>query len=342
MIGYETILGIVLLLALTFYALMGGADFGAGVWHLLARGSTRRDQHRLIGEAIGPIWEANHVWLILVVTVLFTAFPPAYAQVSIALHIPLTLLVIGIVLRGSAYAFRHYDVKDDDVHLQWDQLFAASSLISPVLLGIILGSVTAGHFPVNPESFYEGFVAPWIQPFPLVMGLFTLVLFAYLAATYLILETQDEKLQELFRKRAIVTVLIAGVLEELVMLLGKTGAPRLWGELSNSVWGGFLQIGVGSLTLVAIGLLFTRRYWWARTCAIAQVTITILAWGIAQSPYLIPPDLTIFNASSPEVTLRLIVIALAAGAILLFPSLFYLFKIFKSGTLFGVTKGPSE
>jgi cytochrome bd ubiquinol oxidase subunit II len=338
MIGYETILGIVLLLALTFYALMGGADFGAGVWHLLARGSTRRDQHRLIGEAIGPIWEANHVWLILVVTILFTAFPQAYAQVSITLHIPLTLLVIGIVLRGSAYAFRHYDVKDDDVHLRWDQLFAASSLISPVLLGIILGSVTAGNFPVNPETFFEGFVAPWIQPFPLAMGAFTLVLFAYLAATYLILETHDQQLQELFRKRAIASVLIAGVLEELVMLLGKTGASRLWGELSNSLWGGMLQIGVGSLTLVAVGLLVTRRYWWARTCAIFQVTITILAWGVAQSPYLVPPYLTIFNASSPEVTLRLIVIALFAGAILLFPSLFYLFKIFKGGILAGSSK----
>ncbi|MDT7042547.1 cytochrome d ubiquinol oxidase subunit II [Candidatus Nitronereus thalassa] len=338
MIGYETILGIVLLLALTFYALMGGADFGAGVWHLLARGKTRRNQHQLIGEAIGPIWEANHVWLILVVTILFTAFPPAYAQVSITLHIPLTLLVIGIVLRGSAYAFRHYDVKDDDVHLRWDQIFALSSLISPLLLGIILGSVTAGNFPVKPESFFEGFVAPWIQPFPLVMGVFTLVLFAYLAASYLLLETQDLELQELFRKRAIASVLIAGVLEELVMLLGKTGAPRLWGELTNSLWGGFLQIGMGSLTLVAIALLVTRRYWWARTCAIVQVTITILAWGIAQSPYLVPPYLTIFNASSPEVMLRLIVIALFTGALLLFPSLLYLFKIFKGGTLFGVPK----
>ncbi len=338
MIEYETILGIVLLLALTFYALMGGADFGAGVWHLLARGSTRRDQHRLIGEAIGPIWEANHVWLILVVTILFTAFPPAYAHVSVTLHIPLTLLVIGIVLRGSAYAFRHYDVKDDDVHLRWDQLFAASSLISPVLLGIILGAVTAGHFPENPTSFFEGFVAPWIQPFPLVMGLFTLVLFAYLAASYLILETQDRELQELFRKRAIASVLIAGVLEELVMLLGKTGAPHLWGELTNSLWGGLLQLGMGSLTLVAVALLFTRHYWWARTCAVVQVTITIVAWGIAQSPYLVPPYLTIFNASSPEVTLRLMVIALFSGAILLFPSLWYLFKIFKSGPLFGTTK----
>jgi len=335
MIDYETILGVVLLLALTFYALMGGADFGAGVWHLLARGATRRDQHRLIGEAIGPIWEANHVWLILVVTILFTGFPPSYAQVSVTLHIPLTLLVIGIVLRGSAYAFRNYDVKDDDVHLRWDQLFAASSLISPILLGIILGSVTAGHFPVKPASFFEGFVAPWIQPFPLVMGLFTLVLFAYLAASYLLLETQDRKLQELFRKRAIASVLIAGVLEEVVMLLGKTGAPRLWGELSNSVWGGLLQIGMGSLTLIAVGLLYTRHYWWARTCAIVQVASTILAWGIAQSPYLVPPYLTIFNASSPEVTLRLIVIALFAGALLLFPSLFYLFRIFKGQSLFG-------
>ena len=124
MIELETCIAAALLIALTFYALMGGADFGAGFWHLMARGPTRLQQHQVIGQAIGPIWEANHVWLILIVTILFAAFPSAYANVSISLHIPLTILVIGIVLRGSAYAFRHYDVRADEVHVRWDQIFA--------------------------------------------------------------------------------------------------------------------------------------------------------------------------------------------------------------------------
>lgn len=335
MMGLETTLAIVLLISLTFYALMGGADFGAGVWHLLARGSSRRDQHRLIGDAIGPIWEVNHVWLILIVTILFTAFPSAYVQISITLHIPLTLLVIGIVLRGSAFAFRHYDVKDDEIHVCWDQLFAVSSLISPVLLGVILGAITAGNFPINPDSFFKGYVSPWIQPFPLFMGLFALFLFAYLAATYLLLETNNHQLQEIFRKRAIIAVLVVGFLEEAVLILGKFGAPQLWGELQNSLWGAGIQLGVGGLAIAAVWFLVTRRYWWARTCAILQVILTVWAWGIAQFPYLVPPYLTVFNASAPEITLRLLTVALFLGALLLFPSLFYLFRIFKGKSIFG-------
>ncbi len=330
----EIALANVLLIALTFYALLGGADFGAGVWHLLARGPTRRAQHQLIGEAIGPIWEANHVWLILIVTIVFTAFPKAYVHISTTLHIPLTILVIGIVLRGSAFAFRHYDIQDDDIHLRWDQLFAISSLISPLLLGIIIGAITSGHFPVNPATFFDGYIAPWLKPFPLGMGLLTLLLFSYLAATYLLLETRDPTLQKIFRKRAITAVLLAGILEEAVLYLGRSGAPRLWGEVTTSFWGGFIQLGVGSLTIAAILLLLTQRYWWARTFSILQVTLTIWTWGIAQFPYLIPPNLTVFNTSAPEVTLHFIAGALLVGILFLFPSLYYLFRIFKGNTLF--------
>ncbi|MDH5427208.1 MAG: cytochrome d ubiquinol oxidase subunit II [Nitrospirota bacterium] len=331
----EVVLATVLLIALTFYALLGGADFGAGVWHLLARGPTRRAQHQLIGEAIGPIWEANHVWLILIVTILFTAFPRAYVHISTTLHIPLTILVIGIVLRGSAFAFRHYDIKDDDIHLRWDQLFAISSLISPLLLGIIIGAITAGHFPVNAGNFFDGYISPWLQLFPLSMGLLTLLLFLYLAATYLILESRDLTLQKIFRKRAITAALLAGLLEEVVLYLGRSGAPRLWGELTTSLWGGLIQLGVGSLTVAAIILLVTQRYWWARTCAILQVTLTIWTWGLAQFPYLMPPDLTVFNTSAPGITLQFIAGALLVGTLFLFPSLFYLLRIFKGSTLFG-------
>ena len=338
MIDLETTLAIALLVSLTFYALMGGADFGAGVWHLLARGPSRRDQHHLIGEAIGPVWEANHVWLILIVTILFTAFPTAYAHLSVSLHIPLTLLVIGIVLRGSAYAFRHYDIQDDDLHVRWDQLFAISSFISPLLLGIIMGSITAGNFPVHPDNFFEGYVSNWIQPFPLATGLLALVLFAYLAAAYLILETDDYTLQEIFRKRAMTAAFVAGLLSEIVFFQGKSGAPFLWGDMTNSVWGGFIILGTALFTFTAIWFLSTRRYWWARTCAIFQVILTIWAWGIAQFPYVVPPDLTVYNSSSPEITLKFLVFALSAGALLLFPSLYYLFHIFKGGTLLGLRK----
>ncbi len=333
--GLETTLALILLIALTFYALLGGADFGAGVWHLLAHGSTRRAQHHLIGEAIGPIWEANHVWLILIVTVLFTAFPAAYAQLSISLHIPLTFLVIGIVIRGAAFAFRHYDVKDDEIHVRWDQLFSVSSLISPFLLGVILGAMTSGQLYLHDESFFHAYVFPWLQPFPLIMGLLILVLFAYLAATYLLVETRNLQLQEIFRIRAIGAALLTGLLAEAVLILGQTGAPHLWGDLMTSRWGGIMLLGVGALTMAAIWLLIFRKFWWARTCAILQIILSIWAWGIAQFPYLVPPHMTVFNTSAPEVTLRFILVALGAGAVFLFPSLYYLFRIFKGSFILG-------
>lgn len=335
MIGLETVIAGILLLSLTIYALMAGADFGAGVWHFMGRGPTKSEQHRVISGAIGPIWEANHVWLILVVTILFTAFPAAYARMSTTLHIPLTLLLVGIILRGSAFAFRHYDVWPDELHLRWDQLFAFSSLISPVLLGMTLGAMTAGDFPVNPDNFLEGYVYPWATAFPFAVGLFTLALFAYLAAVYLILETRNQALQEIFRIRAIGAAFVAGILEEIVLVLGRTGAPRLWGELTGSMWGGAVQMGVGGLTVAAIWLLIIRRYWWARACAMLQVTLTIWAWGMAQFPYLVPPDITIFNAAAPAITLQLVLVALVVGAIVLFPSLWYLFRLFKSRSIFG-------
>ncbi len=330
MMCLEVVLAGVILGSLTFYVLLGGADFGAGVWHLFARGSRASAERQLIGDAIAPIWEANHVWLITVITVLFAAFPPVYALLSTVLHIPIVILLIGIVLRGSAFAFRHYDVKPDGAHLYWEQLFAASSLITPVLFGIILGSITSGRVTLTGKSFWSVFVQPWLQPFPLTVGVFALVLFAYLAAVYLILEARDEGLQELFRRRAIIAALVAAFLEETVMLLARTGATRLWSEVHGTLWGGLAELSSALFAMSGIYLLWRRHFWWARLCAIGQVTIALWTLGIAQFPYLVPPSLTVFNAAAPQATLNIIFAVLCFGALLLFPSLFYLYRVFKS------------
>lgn len=138
----ETLAGIILV-SLTAYVLLGGADFGGGVWDLLAAGPRRAEQRRLIAQAIGPVWEANHVWLILAVVLLFTCFPPAFARLAIVLHIPLTLVLIGIVLRGSAFVFRSYGGKRD-IEATWGRIFATASLITPILLGVAVGAVASG------------------------------------------------------------------------------------------------------------------------------------------------------------------------------------------------------
>ncbi|MDT3778756.1 cytochrome d ubiquinol oxidase subunit II [Nitrospira sp. MA-1] len=201
--GLEEIIAGCIVISLTLYALLGGADYGAGIWYLLARGPEAQTQRHLISTAIGPIWEANHVWLILVITLLFSAFPLAYARISTVLHIPLTLLLTGIVFRGSAFAFRSYDVQQSPLHRFWGTLFGLSSLITAMFLGIILGTLTSSYLQNVQGGFVDVFVLPWIQPFPLAVGIWTITLFAFLASTYLIHETPLPALRGLYRRKAL-------------------------------------------------------------------------------------------------------------------------------------------
>src|SRR5437764_5309144 len=143
-IGLPEMLAAVMVVSLNAYVLTGGADFGGGVWDLLASGPRRAAQRELIASQIGPIWEANHVWLILVVVVLFTAFPAAFATLGVVLHVPLSLLLIGIVLRGSSFVFRSYGARDDATQQRWGRVFAMASVITPILLGIVVGAVASG------------------------------------------------------------------------------------------------------------------------------------------------------------------------------------------------------
>src|SRR6266446_7234950 len=165
-----------MLAALIIYALLGGADYGGGVWDLFAFGKRAPAQRALIAEAIGPVWEANHVWLILVVVILFTAFPPAFAAISIALHIPITLLLIDIVLRGTTFTFRAHDAQRDDVQRRWSLVFSIASIITPLLLGITLGAVASGTIRVNNRIVTSGFSDSWLAPFPFAVGFFALSL----------------------------------------------------------------------------------------------------------------------------------------------------------------------
>ena len=319
-----------LLVSLTFYVLLGGADFGGGVWDLLARGPRAAQQRDLIADAIGPVWEANHVWLILVVVVLFTAYPSAFATISTALHIPLLLMLIGIVLRGSAFTFRTYDDRADHVQQRWGRAFAIPSMVTPVLIGVVVGAVSSGAIPRSGGRAGVEYFFLWLAPFPLAVGIFALVLFAFLAAVYLTVEATEPGLQEDFRLRAIAAEIGAGVLALAVFLLSRDGAPAIYQRLAGSWWTWPLQGATALLAASTLWSLWSRRYRFARVTAAAQVTMILLGWGLAQYPYLVRPDLTIFNAAAPETTLRLLVWALAAGAVVLIPSYWYLFRVFKS------------
>ncbi|MGH9935568.1 MAG: cytochrome d ubiquinol oxidase subunit II [Blastocatellia bacterium] len=329
MLSIEVLIAGAMMVSLTFYALLGGADFGGGVWDLFASGPRKRAQRELIAGAIGPVWEANHVWLILVVVLLFTAFPPAFAAIATALHIPLTLMLIGVVLRGSAFTFRSYDRRTDDVQRRWGRIFSMTSLITPVLLGVTVGAISSGWIRNDYSDFAAAFVSPWLAPFPFAVGFFALVLFAFLAAVYLTVEAGDEALREDFRLRALASAVAVGVMALVVFLLSANGAPVIRERLGQSWWTWPLQIATAVFAIGAIYALWTRWFRLARLCAAAQVTLILWGWGAAQYPYLVAPDLTIYNSAAPAITLRLVWWTLVAGSALLFPSFYYLFRVFK-------------
>jgi cytochrome d ubiquinol oxidase subunit II len=319
-----------IVVALNGYVLLGGADFGGGVWDLLASGPRRDSQRALIAEAIGPIWEANHVWLIIAIVLLFTCFPPAFAALSITLHIPLTLMLIGIVLRGSAFTFRAHHGEDSTMPLYWGHIFAIASAVTPVFLGICLGAVASGAMPrTGRTDFYGGFIAPWLTPFCLAVGALTLTLFAFLAAVYLTVEARDIALQGDFRRRALAAAVAVFVAAGITLAVAMRSAPLVARGLTASVWALPLHVVTGLTALGAIGALWVRRYRAARLAAAAQVSLILWGWALGHYPYLVPPTVTIAEAAAPPLTLTLVLWVLAGGALVLFPSLAYLFRVFK-------------
>ena len=357
-IGLPEVVAAVMMLALNAYVLMGGADFGGGVWDLLATGPRRNEQRALITNAIGPIWEANHVWLIIAVVVLFTAFPDVFALLGILLHVPLALMLIGIVLRGSAFVFRSYGSRAHLAQRRWGRVFAVSSLITPLLLGIVVGTIAsgalahgldslvgvavgggagplAGGSPDARDLFGEGrgsfasiFIAPWVSPFPIAIGVLALTLFAFLAAVYLTVAARDEQLREDFRRRALITAIVVFAAALGAIVVAHFTAPGVRRVLVESPVAPFLQAFTALAALTAIAALWTRHYQLARLAAAAQVSLVLWGWALVQYPFIVPPLVTIRDAAAPRITLELLLTALAIGAVVLIPSLVYLFRTF--------------
>ena len=316
--------------ALLLYALLGGADYGGGVWDLLASGPRAREQRRLIAAAIGPVWEANHVWLIFMIVLLFTAFPVAFAALATALHIPLTLMLLGIVVRGTSFTFRNYDRQEAPVQRRWGRLFAVSSLFTPLMLGICIGAISTGAIRVQDGIVTSGFIRPWLGLFPFAVGLFVVALFAFLAAVYLTVEPQDEALREDFRRRALVSGIAVGALAIAVYLLSQNAAPIVSAGLTQRPWSRSLQLVTGLLALSAIGTLWLRRFRVARLLAAGEVALILSGWALALYPYLVPPDISIATAAAPLKVLHPVLWGTAAGLLILVPSLLYLFRVFKT------------
>jgi len=328
----------VLWLAMITYAVLAGADFGGGVWDLLATGPRARAQRRAVSLAMGPVWEANHVWLIFMLTGLFTAFPVAFSQLAVGLYLPFTLILFGIVLRGAAFVFRAHGAGEDGQPSAWGSAFGIASTFTPFLLGACAGAVASGAVPAaaDPTSLFT----PWLSPFAITCGALALAICAGLAASYLAVEEASisRELAEDFRRRALAAGAAALVLAVVALFTGSAAAPGLIGGL----FGRALPLtGLSFIAAaVAAGAMFRRRYLVARSAAVGQVALILLAWALAQYPMILPPDLTLDGYASPPESMALLLVTFIAGAVVLVPSLVLLFRVFK-GRNPGAGTGPA-
>ncbi|MGH3784760.1 MAG: cytochrome d ubiquinol oxidase subunit II [Pseudonocardiaceae bacterium] len=320
----------VLWIGLTLYALLAGADFGAGFWDLFAGGSHRgRPQRDLIEHSIGPVWEANHVWLIFVIVLLWTAFPAVFAAVMSTLYIPLTLAALGIIVRGAAFAFRKASDQLEQQRL-FGAAFALSSVLTPFFLGTVAGGIASGRVPLGLAA--GDLITSWWNPTSVLGGTIAVGTAAYLAATYLCADAMragQQELAEAFRRRALATGIVLGVVALGGIVVLHADAPRLFDGLTHRALPlVIVSAGAGVASLL---LVLRRRYLLVRVTAALAVTAVLWGWALAQYPYLLQPDITITASASTPAVLSATLISLAVGAALLIPSLLWLFLLFQRG-----------
>jgi cytochrome bd ubiquinol oxidase subunit II len=318
----------VMFVGLIAYGLFGGADFGAGIWDLLA-GGTRRGapQRALIERSIAPVWEANHVWLIFVLVVLWTAFSGAFAAVVTTLYIPLTLAAFGMIARGAAFAFRK-SISTLGMRRFLGAAFAFSSLVTPYFLGAVVGGIASGRVPAGIAA--GDVVSSWINPTSVLGGVLAVLVCAYLAAVFLCADARREGLDDLveqFRVRALATAALTGAIGVAGLFVLRTDAPQLYAGLTGRA----LPVVVVSVVagLTALGLLVTRRFVAARAASGLAVTAILVGWAVAQYPYVLVPEVTIEEAARGRATLVAMLVALVVGAMVLLPALTYLYVLFQ-------------
>ncbi len=307
---------IVIILALSAYLVLGGADFGGGIWDLLAYGRTADDQRTLISRSIGPVWEANHVWLILALVATFSGFPQVYEEIGRGLAVPVAFALIGIVLRGAAYVYKSYgDGAAGPDHL-WGRVFAVASAVTPYMLGVAAAGLATGRLDKG-----AGLLA---DPFAALTGGLALASTAFLAAVYLCHDAAKSApgLVPIFRRRALGGAIVAGALA-LALL------PSLPSGLDNHLGRAAPFIGISAAAGVATLILLWRREFRAARATAALAVATILwGWAAAQYPAIIIGHLTVDSASATPATLRATFAVLVAGLVLLAPGILYLFRVF--------------
>jgi|HigsolmetaAR202D_1030399.scaffolds.fasta_scaffold04533_8 cytochrome d ubiquinol oxidase subunit II len=336
---------VILVVALAAYAVLGGADFGAGFWDLTAGGAKRGARMRgLIHRSMGPVWEANHVWLIVVLVVMWTCFPRAFGPLMETLYVPLFLAGVGIILRGAAYALRGEAASIHEARLL-GAVFALSSVLTPFFLGCAIGAVASGQVPADGDPSRPFGV--WTNTTSIWIGVMGVVTSAYVAAVFLsgdAVRVGDKELAEQFRMRALIAAVVAGAMAIGGLFVIRGDARALYDGLTSG-WGLVMVIAsvvVGVLTLV---LIWTRRFEPARYTSGVAVGTVLTGWALAQRPDFLPGELAFRDAAASNVTLAATLIALALALMIIIPSFYWLFKLTLEGRLtekFGPIRGTEE
>jgi len=316
---------VILFVVIAAYALFGGADFGGGIWDLLAgsagRGAAPRE---LIDESITPVWEGNHVWLVFVLVLLWTAFPPAFAAIFTALFVPLSLSLLGIVLRGVGFAFRHTAQR---LHMQQltGATFAAASLITPFFMGTVVGAVATGQVPVHPAG---NVLAAWTSPTAILTGFLFVAACAYISAVFLVLEARQRGHQDLtryFSRRATAAGVLTGALAGGTFAELPASAPYVYARLTG------IALPLVAISIAAgiavLGMLWLRWYHslFLRGMAAIAVATVVFGWGLAQYPYLVPTSLPLAAGSAPTAALVAEFVVAGLAVLLVVPAFAFLY-----------------
>jgi cytochrome d ubiquinol oxidase subunit II len=318
--------GGILLASVALYAVLGGADFGGGLWDLLAGGTGRgRAPRALIEDSITPVWEANHVWLVFDLVIFWTGFPHAFAAVMNAAAVPLWLAVAGVVLRGSGFAFRK-EITRLSLQRAAGATFAFSSLLTPFFMGTVIGAIATGAIPAGAT---HASLPAWTSPTALLAGLLFVAACGYLAAVYLVGEAArrgDRRLEAYFTRRAQAAAIIAGALSLAALATLRSANPTLFAHLTGRALALVVLTGVCGLAVLA--LLTVGQIKGIRVIAALGVAAVIWGWGVAQYPVLLPgTPVTLANAGAPHATLVALVVLFVAVVVLIGPSFALLFTL---------------
>jgi cytochrome bd ubiquinol oxidase subunit II len=322
----STTIAVVLMLAVVAYAVFGGADYGAGFWDLVAGGPERGSRPRqVIERAIGPVWEANHVWLIFIFVVLWTSFPEAYASITLTLYVPLAIAALGIVLRGASFAFRKV-VVSLRYRRMFGAAFASSSVLVPYCMGAIVGGIASGEVPAGGEAGDP--VDSWINPTSIVSGVLAIAVIAYLSAVYLVWDARhqgDPDMVEYFRRRATVAAVFVAAVAAVGLIVLHADASHVFDGLKSRALPlviATVVCGVGALLL-----LVRQAARGARLLAMLAVASLVASWGAAQWPYLLPESLKVADAAAPSGTLEAVLVAVVLAIIIVLPGFVLLYVL---------------